>query len=151
MAKQKILSLRELDLMRTKKKVTEITQEPVFIRKEIVSILKALGCKCIDKWTKSLEGGKKLVEFGIIKTKFNDNKFYRLSDFWELLLTLDQKKIINLSAAGLNSPQDLADLEIPLYQKDPEPNVGFSHDPKREERNLYSQGFWENGIRALEK
>jgi hypothetical protein len=150
MGEKKLLSIRELKLMKLKAVVGEKTQEPVFIKKEIISILKALGCTCVENWAKSLKNGKRLSEFGISNSDFHDNKFYVLSDVWELLVKLDRAGKINLSAAGLNNIENLAVFEIPLYQKEPEPNVGFSRNTRYEERNLYSQGFWENGIKAME-
>lgn len=98
MAEQKIFSNWQFELMKIKEKISEITQEPVFIKKEIISILNdALQAKAIQKLMKSLKGGKKLAEFGIINRNlniinrnFNDIKFYTLSDFWNLLLKMDQ-------------------------------------------------------------
>ncbi|MBD3359981.1 MAG: hypothetical protein GF365_04735 [Candidatus Buchananbacteria bacterium] len=151
MAEQKMFSNWQFELMKIKEKVSEITQEPVFIKREMISILEALGSKGIEKWMKSLKNGKKLAEFGISSKNFNSNKFYTLSDFWKLLLKMDQAGIINLSGAGLNAPQDLAEFEIPIYEKDSVTNMYFDCGRrKKEEENLSAEGFWENAIKALE-
>ncbi len=159
MAEQKIFSNWQFELMKIKEKISEINQEPVFIKKEIISILNdALQAKAIQKWMKALKGGKKLAEFGIINRNlniinrnFNDIKFYTLSDFWNLLLKMDQAGKINLAKAGLNTMQDLAEFEIPIYEKNSVTNIWFDCNPtKKEEEDLDSEGFWENGIKALE-
>jgi hypothetical protein len=155
MEEQKIFSNWQFDLIKIKKKVSEITKEPVFIKREIISILEALDAKCIEKWIKLLKNGKKLAEFGISSKNFSSNKFYTLNDLWELLLNMDQAGIINLATAGLNTIQDLAEFEIPIYEKDSSTNIWFDCDHiKKKRKNSYedlnTEGFWENGIKALE-
>jgi len=151
MAERKMLSLRELELMGIKRKILKEFQEPVFIKKEIISILKALGCKSIDNCLTFLKNGQKLGEIGLFSRNYNNNKFYFLTDVWKLLLTLDSQGRINLAATGLEKPTDLAGFEIPLDRQPAKPTVGFSYNTRGGEQNLQIEGFWENGVRALEE